>query len=671
MLNFIPFAEAVSKQVDFVTSFGVVLEVDVDRDELFSTYIAAFPEGTNPLYKERTEHDCNCCKNFIRNVGNVVAVVNGEIKTIWDIDTSNVDPAYVEVANALAEHVRSRKIKGPFRTIEKRFGTKRDAHGFDHFHCTIPKALNPQRGESVARAVGKLNTFKEVLERGVKTITLEATETVLDLISQNSLYRGKEHEKTVRTAQSLITLYKKTKTLDKKQHFLWTAALTKGPEVCFKNTVIGSLLEDLSNGKDIEKAVASFESKVAPQNYKRTSAPITQTMIAKAQETLNNLGLETALNRRLATLNDLSVNNTLFVDRTSRELMKDGLLSELLDSEVQHTPKKLKGVTDVNIKDFIKDVLPRATSIDLMVDNKHSNNFVSLVSPVDTNVQPLFKWDNNFSWSYHGEATDSIKERVKRAGGKVDAPMRVSLSWFNYDDLDLSVKEPSGRTVYFSNKRGDTGATLDVDMNAGGGSTREAVENIYWSNTHRLKDGNYEIIVHNFCKRENIDTGFELEVDLFGELHHMTFDKALRNDERVVAGTITVKNKKATLTAKLPTTKRQQNIWNVTTNTFTKVRAVTYSPNYWDDQEEGNQHVFFLLDNCISDEETRTFYNEYLRNTLTPHRKVFEVLASKMKVKSDDTTQLSGVGFSTTQRNNVVVKVTGKGNTQRLMNIIF
>ena len=35
--------------------------------------------------------------------------------------------------------------------------------------------------------------------------------------------------------------------------------------------------------------------------------------------------------------------------------------------------------------------------------------------------------------------------------------------------------------IYFGNKRGWTGGTLDVDMNAGGGTTREAVENVVWA----------------------------------------------------------------------------------------------------------------------------------------------------------------------------------------------
>ena len=52
------------------------------------------------------------------------------------------------------------------------------------------------------------------------------------------------------------------------------------------------------------------------------------------------------------------------------------------------------------------------------------------------------------------------------------------------------------------------------------------------------------------------------------------------------------------------------------------------------------------------------FFNEYLNSELTPHRKVFEVLADKMKTPYQEH-QLSGLGFSSTMRNSVIVKVDG------------
>ena len=43
---------------------GPLFTVDLSKDELWDTYLSAFPEGTNPMYRERTEHDCNCCKQY-------------------------------------------------------------------------------------------------------------------------------------------------------------------------------------------------------------------------------------------------------------------------------------------------------------------------------------------------------------------------------------------------------------------------------------------------------------------------------------------------------------------------------------------------------------------------------------------------------------------------------
>lgn len=50
-----------------------------------------------------------------------------------------------------------------------------------------------------------------------------------------------------------------------------------------------------------------------------------------------------------------------------------------------------------------------------------------------------------------------------------------------------------------------------------------------------------------------------------------------------------------------------------------------------------------MLDDCKNPEPVRGFFNEYLNSELTPHRKVFEVLADKMKTPYQEH-QLSGLG---------------------------
>ena len=66
----------------------------------------------------------------------------------------------------------------------------------------------------------------------------------------------------------------------------------------FRNTVIGTLDQDLSAGVDLEQAVRSFEAKVAPQNYQRPTALITPGMVKAAMKTIAELGSEESLQRR-------------------------------------------------------------------------------------------------------------------------------------------------------------------------------------------------------------------------------------------------------------------------------------------------------------------------------------------------------------------------------------
>ena len=70
---------------------------------------------------------------------------------------------------------------------------------------------------------------------------------------------------------------------------------------------------------------------------------------------------------------------------------------------------------------------------------------------------------------------DSIKEKVRAAGGQTEGFLRCSLAWSNYDDLDLHVVEPNNLEIYYSNRIGRSGGKLDVDENAGYGKTRKPV----------------------------------------------------------------------------------------------------------------------------------------------------------------------------------------------------
>ena len=94
-----------------------------------------------------------------------------------------------------------------------------------------------------------------------------------------------------------------------------------------------------------------------------------------------------------------------------------------------------------------------------------------------------------------------------------------------------------------------------------------------------------------------------------------------------------------------------------------------FSPNHWDNNSKGNRHLFFMLDNCINPEPVRGFYNEYLIESLHDNRKVFEVLAGKMKAEPTED-QLSGLGFSTTKRGDVIQLLVEGTKGKTLYNVV-
>ncbi len=184
------------------------------------------------------------------------------------------------------------------------------------------------------------------------------------------------------------------------------------------------------------------------------------------------------------------------------------------------------------------------------------------------------------------------------------------------------------------------------------------MENIAWVNYP--KAGHYSVFVENFCYRESTDTGFEVELEYDGEVynyhvpanggykkHHSILEFDYSRDKGVV-----VKGGTAT-TGKYHSKEK----WGLKTGMFHKVRAITLSPNYWDGAV-GNKHWFFFLEGCKSDEKTRGFYNEFLRQDLDKDRKVFEVLGSQVSVEPAQN-ELSGIGFSETLRKEMIVEVAG------------
>lgn len=663
-----------------------LFEIEVDKDEFWNLYLDSFPAGTNEIYRERREFDCSCCRHFIKSIGNAVVIKNNQIRTMWDFRTG--DTTYQPVIDALNAYLLSKVVTNVYVTKFKNIGTNKNfeelvdggIQTWEHFYLELPKKFVDSSSSSVGELQGVFRDRRNVFKRSLDEITEDSVMTVLELIASNTLYRGAEWKTVLEKFLEYKRQYDNL-TPAEQENYAWEQSFKAGDVVGkIRNHSIGTLLIDISEDVELDTAVRKYEAIVAPANYKRPQAIFTKKMLEDAKKTIEELGYMDSLARRFATLDDISVNNILYANRNavSRISGAADVFDEML-GDAKQSAKKFSKVEEIPVEKFISDVLPTAQELEVYLENKHEGNMVSLIAPKNADAKTMFKWSNGFSWAYTGNMTDSsMKERVKAAGGKVDGDLRFTIQWndmkqFDNNDLDAHCVEPSGEHIFFgSNARkpgfSKTGGQLDVDIihpNRG----IPAVENITWASRSRMQPGTYKFFVHGYSNRGGTD-GFRAEIEFDGTIYSFDYNKEVRTNQSVTVAEVTL-NKDGSFSIKelLPSSTSSKQIWGLTTNQFVPVSVIMYSPNYWDEQTGiGNKHYMFMLKDCVNPDTPHGFYNEFLKNDLDKHKRVFEALGGKMAVESVED-QLSGLGFSSTMRNELIVKV--KGASERVMKIKF
>jgi hypothetical protein len=700
-MNFAEFKKKFQEHFErMIKDVDTLYEVNADKDKLWDTYLESFPANANEIYRVRREYDCSCCRHFIKQFGNVITIKDGKLTSVWDFDTH--DDVFQPVLEALRSYIYIWcELSDVHWAPQKKVGTDynmADEDGkivrWEHFYVELPDRFLAPRGMSEGDYKNRYRTTRNVFHRSLKEISIEAVETVLELIASNSLYRGEEWKAPLENFLKFKREFDAFGDDVVAQDIYAWEHFKKAGEVVGKirNHSIGVLLTDISEGMDLDGAVRRYEQIVAPANYKRPKAIYTKKMLEDAQKKVVELGYMDSLARRHARLNDISVNNILFCNRDVKNDIRGGDVFADMMVNASTKPMNFDRVEEIGIHDFVQNVLPTARELEVYLENRHSKNMVSLIAPQNPEAPSMLKWNNNFGWAYAGNVTDSIKENVKNAGGKVDGVLRFSIQWndgneWDQNDMDAHCILPAsiyakrrgtGLYSWYNNTRCEicyyqrhdsvTNGELDVDIiNPVVG--KPAVENITWPDKRRMIPGDYEFFVHCYTNRYG-RSGFRAEIEFDGQIYNFEHKGPFSTDQRIDVATVHLdENGKFTITTHMDTTTSSRDIWNLKTNHFIPVSVMMHSPNYWDNQTGiGHRHCFFMLKDCRNPETPNGFYNEFLKNELMEHKRVFEALGSRMKVEYTDD-QLSGVGFSMTKRDDIVVRVTGA--TKRVMKIKF
>lgn len=708
----INFNNKIKEQFEKMCKTGKLFRANLSGQSVWELYLLSFEE--DPIFRdpESSSHNCNTCKSFIRRYGNIVAIdSNYSIMSIFDVDiegefkpvalelskiikASTISEVFFETLDSLNDlpYEKVSKTNSLFRlgiaknfknyTKEEvaKFGVvkENEVYTFNHLHLDLPKEFVDQSNKSIEAIMAEYRDAKNVFMRAMETISLDTLNLVKDLINQGSLLDGTTHLYKI---EQIIPLKREYDSLaqNQKDNWCWLKSY-KLPFAKFRNELIGVLCSELSEGLDLNEACKNWNKRVDPANYMKATAPITKKQIQEAKEFVESNGYSDSFDRRFATIDDIKVSEILHSNVGKGDIKSVSIFDSVKSTSTRHKRSEFDKVEEVTIDKFMKDILPSCTSIEAFLTNNMKGNMVSLTTANIKDSKPIFKWSNNYSWTYNGNLAgkSQIKEAVKSKGGNVEGVLRFSQIWnddINHrddSDLDAWCIQPDLSRIGFNsgyrkdrdNRFSSCGGQLDLDNTSPCGKL--AVENIYFRSISEMKEGTYKFYVNQYSARNS--KGFKAEIEFNSELYSYSYDKSVSGDIQVAE--ITLKNGEFTIVHKLPATDGigvSKEIYGLESNNFHKINLVCLSPNHWEDNV-GNKHYFFMLDGCKSPISIRSFHSENLIPELANHRKVLEVLGNTTMIEPSDK-QLSGLGYNSSVKDELVVKLSG--SHKRVIKIKF
>lgn len=365
---------------------------------LYDIFLANIPE------EGRQHYTCNACRNFVDRFGGIVTLTDSGIMlpAMWNFKC----PEFFEKAYyAVREAVMKSKVTGVFVTSEKKLGIPRTGI-WTHMSVEVPKKIIYKNRLKTAfqESAEKKEDFK-MLMRALQNYKLSTVETAVNVLRSNSLYRG---EKTLGIAEWFMEIKKEFENCKRPgtpniSNIVWKKVATAPTGFCHvSNSMIGTLLDDIEEGYEFDEIKRRFDEKMNPTKYQRSQAAPSVGNVKRAEEIIAKLGLEKALERRYARLDEI---NTIWRPKTNKTNdISTGIFAGIKTKESvqEKDPFVIPKVTKMTWNKFQRTVLPLANKIELKT--KYGNDsYAAIVTAEHPDAPPIILWDNEesrnpFSW---------------------------------------------------------------------------------------------------------------------------------------------------------------------------------------------------------------------------------------------------------------------------------
>ena len=371
-----------------------------DAEDLFELFLENLPQDA------RQHYTCRTCRKFVDTYGGLVRIDESGTKTpaFWSKDVA-VPEFFEDAVKAVRKAVKDAKVTGVFITSARVLGTPITG-SWKHLAATMPERfLNKSRIKTDEQLMAERSEDHRILIDALSKYTTETVRAAVGILSTDVLYRS---EKVLGIAEWFLNLKNAVEGKERKssKNIIWYAVATAPVGFChISSSMIGTLLDDIENGLDMEAIKRRFADKMNPLAYQRPKAAPSRGNVEQAERIVEKLGIANSLKRRFARADEIEKiwepapvrdpyphNTGVFsMVKTKEETKKGGFTATLVG--------KVDGIT---FEKFKREVLPGAKTIEFAVPIGR-DNYCGILTAEDFDAPPILKWDseekrNPFSW---------------------------------------------------------------------------------------------------------------------------------------------------------------------------------------------------------------------------------------------------------------------------------
>jgi len=598
----------------------------------------------NKKFIYNSEDDCNLCQKTIEEIFESVFFVDDKLVTIYDLIKDEPDSNFIDDKTKVNYKKVIQKldsyIKENYNNLEKWQAKLLNANTIENntaiktssskvctfYHFAINKSVQEEYNNKIRNKINNVNLDRVLyLKKLINTYDKNFLEKVLKDIDK--LYKWNDWKWIVETLikihdnvskYGLIYLYK----FADNDILYW-----------LENKAFWKFLKEYKETDDFELAELKYLELVDPTKYKQKQNKIlTEKQLNDFIKYAEKEWLKDEIfSRRIARINDLSVNEVIWINRKLIDIKDNKLefiLKKQLKDNIKETIKDIDNIQKINYED-LKKLLKNAKNVEIFVDDEYLKDRKAIMTTSDSN-KSLFRYGNSFCLIYENNLADStiwkIFKKVENAGGNINSSIVFSLAWYHKDDYDLHLLTPSEH-IYYWNKVW-TNFSLDVDMNVNN-PVCEPVENIYYT-WWKLKDGVYTIYVHNYkwrskgqCEKEKEGFQIVVKIEDLNYLKILEYKKNLSNDEKIEVLKFTVENWKITKVEELI---NSISVKPKLTGRWMKVLFITKDPEHFN--KDDASHLLFVVDDEIK-WKFKPFLHDYIKKDLYKYSKILQIISEK------------------------------------------